>query len=134
MGVKVNAWSSRCGARGSAASWEHWDDTGSIPILEKWVKDPTLPQLQLRWQLRLRSNPLAGELHVLRGSQKRVRKKDGCLRGSRLLSLGEEGVGDSDLWSVRRGGLRRGGGGWGWGLFWGKVLSVRGAGGWGPES
>lgn len=32
---------------GLMASWEHWD-TGSTPGLVQWVKDPALPQLQLR--------------------------------------------------------------------------------------
>lgn len=41
---------------GSAAFWECWEE-GLIPGLAEWVKDSVLPQLQLRLQLRLRSDP-----------------------------------------------------------------------------
>ena len=41
---------------GLAVSWEHWD-TGLIPGLMQWVKDPVLPQLWLRLQLQLGSDP-----------------------------------------------------------------------------
>lgn len=43
---------------GSAAFWECWEE-GLIPGLAEWVKDSVLPQLQLRLQLRLRSDPWA---------------------------------------------------------------------------
>ena len=44
------------GTMGLAASWEHLD-TGLIPGPAQWVKDLTLPQLQLRLRLRLSSDP-----------------------------------------------------------------------------
>ena len=47
---------SPCGAMGLEASWECWD-IGLIPGPEKWVKDLVVPQLWLRLQLRLRSDP-----------------------------------------------------------------------------
>ena len=40
---------------GSAASWECWD-AGSIPSPAHCVKDPVLPQLQLKLQLQVRSD------------------------------------------------------------------------------
>ena len=44
-------------AQGSAVSLEHWD-TGFIPCLAQWVKDPVSPQQQQwRSQLRLGSDP-----------------------------------------------------------------------------
>ena len=63
------SWSSHCGARGSAASWECWD-VGLIPGLAQWVMDPAPLHLWLRSQLWLGSNPWPGELHMLRDSQK----------------------------------------------------------------
>ena len=44
---------------GLVASWERWD-AGSIPNLELWVRDPTLPQLWFRLQLWLGSDPWPG--------------------------------------------------------------------------
>lgn len=40
---------SRCGATGSAVSWERWDK-GSSPGPAQWLKDLALPWLWLRWQ------------------------------------------------------------------------------------
>ena len=48
--------SSRCDEMGSAASWQCWD-TGSNPRLARLVKNLALPQLQLRLQLLLGSDP-----------------------------------------------------------------------------
>ena len=44
------------GIMGSVASWDRWD-TGSIPSQVQCFKDAVLPQLWLRSQLRLRSDP-----------------------------------------------------------------------------
>ena len=41
---------------GSTASWECWD-ADSVPCLAQWVKDPEVPQLRLRLQLWLGSDP-----------------------------------------------------------------------------
>ena len=46
----------RCGAMGLAASWELWN-TGSIPSLAWWVKDPVLLQLWLRLEMKLGCDP-----------------------------------------------------------------------------
>ena len=48
--------SSCCCTMGSTASWALWD-SGSIHSLAPWVKGPLLPQLQLRSQLWLGSDP-----------------------------------------------------------------------------
>ena len=50
------SWNSPCGTKGLVASWEHWD-AGLIPGPAQCVKDPVLPQLQLRLQSWLRSDP-----------------------------------------------------------------------------
>ena len=55
MGARAG-WSSCSGATGLAVSWESWD-AGLIPSLAQWVKDPVLPQLQLRLRLWLGSDP-----------------------------------------------------------------------------
>ena len=45
--------------KGIGSSWEHWD-TGSTLGPVQWVKDLALPQLWLRSQLQLRSDPWPG--------------------------------------------------------------------------
>ena len=48
---------SSCGGKmGSVLSWKLWD-TGLIPGLAQWAKDPLLLQLQLRSQLQLGCDP-----------------------------------------------------------------------------
>lgn len=56
---------------GSTASLQR-QDTGSIPNRAWWVKDPVLPQ-------QLGSDPLAQELHMPLGDQKK--KKKGMYQG-----------------------------------------------------
>ena len=56
MSSKIILWSSRCGTTGPEVSLEH-RNAGLIPSPAQWVKDPVLPQLQLRSQLRLGSDP-----------------------------------------------------------------------------
>ena len=45
---------------GSVTSWEHWD-AGSIPGLAQWVKGLVQPQLQLKSQPWLGSDPWPGD-------------------------------------------------------------------------
>ena len=59
---------------GLAAFWER-QDAGSIPSLVAWwVKDLVLPQLQLRSQLWLRSDPWLGN-SLCCGVAKKEKKK-----------------------------------------------------------
>ena len=67
--------SSYCGTMGLAVSWEHWDK-GWIPSLAQWVKDLELPQLQVKLQLWLRSDPWPGNSICQRVAKK---KKKGQL-------------------------------------------------------
>jgi len=49
-------WNSCCGPAGSPASWEYWGVV-SIPGWAQRVKDPSLPQLWLKLQLWVESDP-----------------------------------------------------------------------------
>lgn len=67
---KIERWrSSRCGARGVAASWEPWD-ARSVPGLTQQVKDPALPQLWLRSHCGLDRIP---GLYIPRAAKKKGR-------------------------------------------------------------
>ena len=58
------------GATGSVASWERWD-TGLTPGPAQWVKNPALPQLQVRSRLQLRSDPY----RVAKNGRKKKKEK-----------------------------------------------------------
>ena len=70
--------SSYCGTMETVVSWEH-RDTGSIPDLAQWVKNPALPQLWLRLKLRLRSDPWPGN-SICHGVAKKRKKKKSLYR------------------------------------------------------
>ena len=58
---------------GSVASWEPWD-TGSIPSLEQWVKDPTLHSSSLGCKCGLDLIPGLGTPYA-EGQRKKKKKK-----------------------------------------------------------
>ena len=58
----------------SVASLECWD-AGSIPSLAQWVKDVVLPQLQLRSQLQLGSDPWSRNFICCGAAKKKNKKK-----------------------------------------------------------
>ena len=62
-----------CGTMGSVASLQH-QVSGLIPSLAQWDKDPALPQLQCRWQLRLRSDPWPRNSICCRAAKKGKKK------------------------------------------------------------
>ena len=66
--------SSRCGAMGSAASWEHWD-AGLIPSPAQQVKDLVLLQLWLRSQPQLRSETWPRNSTWCRAAKKEEKKQ-----------------------------------------------------------
>ena len=55
-------------------SWECWD-AGSIPSLTQWVQDLALPQLQLRSQLWIGSNPWPRNSICCGAAKKEKRRK-----------------------------------------------------------
>ena len=63
--------SSHCGAMGLMAS----QDTSSVPGPAQGVKDPALPQLRLRLQVRLRFDPWPRNSTLPRSGQKRKKIK-----------------------------------------------------------
>ena len=69
---------SHCGATGWVVSLERWD-SGSIPSLVQWVKDPALPHLRHTSQLRLRSYPWPGNSYARGQPKKRKRKRKNAI-------------------------------------------------------
>ena len=74
-----------CGVTISTASLEQWD-SGSIPHLAQWVKDPALPQLWHRSKPWLRSDPWPGNSKCCRAAKKR---KKGRTRWRKDPSFGQ---------------------------------------------
>ena len=66
--IKILSRSSLCGAMGSASSLEHWD-AASISSPAQWVRDPSLPWLQLR------SDPWPGNSVCCKIAKKEKKKK-----------------------------------------------------------
>ena len=71
--LEHNSWSSHCGATELVALLEHWD-TGWTPGPAQWVKDLALPQLPLRLQLQLGSDPWPGNSMYHRAAKKEQKK------------------------------------------------------------
>ena len=85
---------------GLAASWER-QDAGSIPSLAAWwVKDLVFPQLQLRSQLWLRSDPWLGNPLCCGVAEKEKKKKRERERGRWDPQAGVWGVGASRWWKL----------------------------------
>ena len=74
---KKKTWSSHCGTSRLAASWEHWD-TGSIPDMAQWVKDPVCPGCGLGHNCVSDLIPGPGTPYAAGWPKKKKRKKTQC--------------------------------------------------------
>ena len=66
--------------------WELWN-IGSIPGLAQWVKDLALPQLQLKLQQRLRSDPWPESSICCRAAKKKRKNSQESPLKQRCLSF-----------------------------------------------